>query len=74
MSIKGLRVESSESVLFTATVLKNGVATEVKCSVTGTSCSDETHSVSVAAGEYVEVKVKNESVSKESIFTAAFRY
>ncbi len=74
ISIKSLRVESSASVTFTATVLKNGVATELKCNVTGTSCSDETHTVTAVAGEYLEVKVHNESSLTASAYTAAFRY
>ena len=75
MSIKDLRVESSEAVSFTATVLKNGTATELTCkATTATTCSDETHTVTIAAGEYVEVKVKGETFGKETAFAAAFRY
>ena len=39
------------------TVLKNGVATAITCTIgTGTSCNDGTHSVSVVAGDLITIQ------------------
>jgi hypothetical protein len=59
-TLSGLRIASSAAVTGgtgkdVATVLKNGSATTITCTIagTGTACSDTTHSVAVAAGDLI---------------------
>jgi hypothetical protein len=51
------------------TVKDNGVATVLACPVAGgtITCSDTTHSVTVAAGHFLTVQVTNKPVPTTSI-------
>jgi hypothetical protein len=72
-----LIAQANVSTTATITVLDNGTATAVTCTMTATTtCSDDTHSVTIPAGHYIEVQVANNGAagSNDGPFTASFSY
>ena len=55
----GLVNSPGASFSYTVTVRKNGADTVVLCSITGTAtaCVDNTHTVTFAAGDYIDIQV-----------------
>jgi len=60
----------------TVTLLVNGTATALTCTVTAGSktCVDSTHSVTLAAGDEMQVQVTNNAGAANRQYLVSFRY
>jgi hypothetical protein len=58
------------------TVLDNGTATALKCTVAtgGTSCTDNTDTATIPAGDFLEVQIVPSSGSSAVAYQVAFKY
>jgi hypothetical protein len=74
VTIAHLSAVAAVSTSATITVLDNGSPTALSCAISaGTTCTDDTHAVAIAAGHFLEVQIQATGTNDTS-YVASFAY
>jgi hypothetical protein len=72
-TFQNLHVKSIGNVTVTVTLLQNGIATPVTCTITAaTSCNDTAHSASFAAGDLVAIQTTGVASAKPLVWSIEY--